>query len=196
MTLNSTQTDAFTATMSGQGMTINRTGTTTLTIDGEGTLILPNQTYTNVLRIHVASTIEDSYMGQVYATTTSDVYAWYVAGVHGYLLQLSDMTSQGQSIQSGAVFVGQTIATEEVEESLSLTLSPNPFSTELRISNLNSEVEKIEVYDLSGKVVKTMMIENENQVVIATEDLQEGMYILKAFGREGEVMDTQKVVKQ
>ncbi|SFT41128.1 Por secretion system C-terminal sorting domain-containing protein [Lishizhenia tianjinensis] len=196
MTLNDAQTDAFTATMTGQGMTIDRTGTTTVTIDGEGTLILPNQTYQNALRVHVTSTIEDAYMGQVYATTTTEVYAWYAAGVHGYILQFSSLTSQGQTAQSGAMFVDQTIGTEEVEEDLTLTISPNPFNTEVKIDNLTESVEKIEIYDLSGKVVKTVVTENVTSTIIATDDLQKGMYILKAFGEEGEVLDTQKVVKQ
>lgn len=198
LTLTATQTDSFAATVSQQNMTLDRVGTTTITVDGRGQLFAPLGFYSNAFRVHTHTEIEDSYMGQVHSTTTIDIYDWYASGTGNFVLRFKEETTQGQTTQTGVVFYKQSsiLGTENLNNSSVLTLSPNPFSTELRVSNLNSEVEKIEVYDLTGKVVKTMTVENETDVVIATEDLQEGMYILKAYGREGEVLDTQKVVKQ
>jgi hypothetical protein len=58
---------------------------------------------------------------------------------------------------------------------------PNPVTHKLFIGNMTN-VNKVEIYTISGKLVKSFVYTNSvNQVEISTDDLNSGMYILTIF---------------
>lgn len=196
MTLNASQTDDFEAEVIQGGQTMDRTGDVTITIDGSGTLILPSGTYTNVLRLHVVTNIVDEYQGFTFLSETES-YAWYVAGTPSYLLQIIEMTTSAGSLQSTIVLTDDAVSVEEVDPLSDLTISPNPFSNELKLDGLESKIEKVEVYDLTGKIVKTVILdENISETTLDTSELEKGMYMLSLFGKEGEILKSEKITKQ
>lgn len=68
--------DTFAGTITHEGGTTNRSGTLTATADGYGTLITPNGTYTNVLRIKFEQKITDVTQGFETKTNVTS-YSWF-----------------------------------------------------------------------------------------------------------------------
>ncbi len=79
-TYNNNYVDTWTASFVASGQTIYRKGTSTVSADGHGTLILPNGTFNNALRVKFYQTYSDSMAGVgVIATYTNDQYFWYLS---------------------------------------------------------------------------------------------------------------------
>ena len=77
----------------------------------------------------------------------------------------------------------QNIVHEEIP---TLKIYPNPATTELRIMNYELRIEKVEIFDLSGKQILTQIINQKSEIVNVSK-LQSGTYLLKAqdiFGHE------------
>ncbi len=72
---------------------------------------------------------------------------------------------------------------------------PNPASNVVTINNAeNITIEQVEVFDISGKTVKTQQFNNENQVQLNIEELASGSYLLHIKTNEGTAM--KKLVKK
>lgn len=63
---------------------------------------------------------------------------------------------------------------------------PNPSNGELTVKNSNSEIQRIELVDLSGKVVYTKVFETNNyEVVLDLSNLKKGLYLMKVQTQSG-----------
>lgn len=72
---------------------------------------------------------------------------------------------------------------------------PNPASNVVIINNAeNITIEQVEVFDISGKTVKTQQFNNENQVQLNIEELASGTYMLHIQTNEG--MAVKKIVRK
>jgi ELWxxDGT repeat protein len=78
---------------------------------------------------------------------------------------------------------------------ITISISPNPATSELNVYNVGYKILKIYVYDLSGR--KLLNIENPMQsngnCVINISDLQRGLYYINFYGED--FYNTQKFVK-
>jgi hypothetical protein len=54
-------------------------------------------------------------------------------------------------------------------------------STTVLLNNLNETPERIQLTDLSGKDVKTIVVTNETSVVINRDELKAGMYLVQVL---------------
>jgi Secretion system C-terminal sorting domain len=73
---------------------------------------------------------------------------------------------------------------------------PNPFNTALTISNKEGLNIKIEVLDLTGKIVLNTKT-TQTRIILKTGHLTKGMYLLKITDSEtGELLSTKKVINQ
>src|SRR5690554_334712 len=72
---------------------------------------------------------------------------------------------------------------------------PNPVTDVVTITNSESiGIEQIEVFDISGKTVKSLSFNNENEVQLNLGDFASGMYLLHIKTNEG--VAVKKVVKK
>lgn len=62
-----------------------------------------------------------------------------------------------------------------------LDVSPNPFDKFIQIKSKNKLIKKIELYDISGELIKQINIENKTDYRFNTTELKQGMYLLKVF---------------
>lgn len=88
------------------------------------------------------------------------------------------------NIYSGSPSNNLVIGVEEQAEFGHLTLFPNPTESELniRFDAGNAQQMEFHIQDLSGKIVKTIVVQaaaGANLVVLGTEELASGMYFLK-----------------
>lgn len=90
-----------------------------------------------------------------------------------------------------------TRPTVSVENFISqkLNLFPNPVTEIVTISNNeNIGVKQIEVFDISGKTIKSQEFNNENEVQLNLANVASGMYLLHIKTNEGTAM--KKVMKK
>ena len=72
---------------------------------------------------------------------------------------------------------------------------PNPVTDVVTITNSESiGIEQIEIFDISGKTVKSLNFNNENEVQLNIADFASGMYLLHIKTNEG--VAVKKVVKK
>ena len=58
-----------------------------------------------------------------------------------------------------------------------------------------SDLKRVELLDVSGKVLKTAISNRKDEVLISMSDLSAGVYFLRCYADSGEVI-TKKVVKE
>lgn len=191
-TYNSAFTDAFYATNSSWGYTTYHWGSTNVTGDGYGTLILPDATYSNVLRVKTTGSSRDSsnIMGQVSITDrTQESYGWYTGTDQEYVFQINFNTStyQGTTSYSKSVaYRPSSTSISALSETTGLSVYPNPAHERSSVSlNLKNESHlDISVYDLSGKkvldVFKGTMQSGKHTVSFDCGSLPSGIYQITA----------------
>ncbi|WP_327018962.1 choice-of-anchor D domain-containing protein [Croceibacter atlanticus] len=76
--------------------------------------------------------------------------------------------------------------------SINFSLYPNPTKTYIMVTNPdNVQIQNIQVFDLSGKQVKTLSVNSFNsEIRIETSNLAKGMYLLKINSSTGQVVKT------
>lgn len=91
-------TDLYTTTYSVNGMDFLGKGTVTIEADGFGTLILPNKTYTNTLRIKITQNQSDK-LKQYNSTNNMTIvtYVWFDKNHTSALLKMTETKSQYHS---------------------------------------------------------------------------------------------------
>ena len=176
-------TDAFSATFVSSGYNFVRSGSSSVSCDGYGTLTTPNGTYTNVARVKTIQNYTDVYsLGTITYSVTA--YAWYLANVH---LQLASVTTFNNSVQGtqsyGEYQSGTNLGVNENESNL-FKIYPNPFSSEITVNNV-SQVEKIEIINLNGQVEKEISSNNLTET-LNLNDLNNGIYLMKIYTKNGE----------
>lgn len=64
-----------------------------------------------------------------------------------------------------------------------VTAYPNPFDDELIING--NDIEVVQIYNLNGQLVKSMTtFENKGEIVVSTQELLSGIYIVHVFGKQ------------
>ncbi len=100
---------------------------------------------------------------------------------------ITGITSFGQDINNELYFVRTTLLYKIFDSSLGLgnfaehgfTMSPNPANSEVSIRNTSgATLSKVELYDLSGKLLLQQPLENIETNTINTGALQSGLYIV------------------
>jgi hypothetical protein len=198
-TYGNTYTDTWAATFIS-GVAFFRTGSTTVTADGYGTLITPQGTFTNALRIHFVQTYHDSSDFAV-GDYTNDEYFWYKEGIKEALASTFTFTSNfaGQTNTStGGSYASGTVGIEGNTASLAFVLAPNPAQ----------DVINIAINDNSLSQIKTRIINQLGQEVASAENvnylsgntmqfdvahLKNGIYQLQLINEKGTI-ETRKFV--
>ncbi len=74
---------------------------------------------------------------------------------------------------------------------------PNPVSDELRvnITDISFSIPKIEVFDITGRLIKSINVEDNTVIRIDFSDQRKGLYLLSFYNQSGEVIKISKVQK-
>lgn len=187
LTYNSTGTDnLYSEFTSGVGFI--RSGSTTFTADGYGTLILPSGTYTNVLRVLVHETYGDEAVG-VPMTIDYDFknYYWLKAGTVGPLFEYFDLTvtSGGFPSYSESAAMNDNIVTTGVEDisNVNIQVFPNPAVNYLVISGYTASLQSVQIFDAMGRMVKTISEPaGDDHLQLDVSDLAAGIYTVQLNG--------------
>ena len=176
------------------GFTVDMAGTTALIADGAGTLILPSGTYSNILRVKGTRDEHDTIFSipTVYYHILVTYYDYYQAFLYYPLLSITitdAIPSFGPAIHTKTV--GFRSGTDGIHETISaistITVSPNPSATgifQFRLNNNNEKISKIEVSDITGKVVCS--VTNSNEVNLS--ERSKGIYFYHLQTINGDIV--------
>lgn len=186
--------------------TFTATGTFTTYADGTGTLQLPIGTYTNVLKLNYVVYEIDTTLTSIQNFTLL-INQYYSAISKFPLLEVQTINqtiTTGTNVTTTYAKYGRIIAFGvpsgiiTIENDKSFVIYPNPVSNgEVYISNTNSFSGRmsVEIINVLGQIVKTILLENQNATnakKIDMSDLTSGIYYLRITGKEG--AKTQKII--
>ena len=200
---NNTYVDTWKTQFMSGGYTFHRRGASTVTADGYGTLITPNGTYTNVIRIHFEQNYLDSSVigGNLSIQTYSnDEYFWYKEGTHTQLAYVYTLTYPGGVSQNGFYAAGSVGISEDPTIVSTTNIYPNPSSDKINLDFylMNNQRIDIRVINITGEIMdigKTMNgYQGQNNVSIDASDLPEGIYFTQIL-INGEAVATKRFVK-
>jgi hypothetical protein len=187
--------DAFTAELQ-VGVDMNGSGTTTLHADGYGTLMLPNGTYSDVLRVHLSQTEVDTIVGLgATSTTYIDTYLWYDNAHASVLLKIDTVYSTSGFSSKTVVFLEQEITS--VPNLLKQERFKAAFHTNaLLVFGSFDNGSILELFDAAGRLVSTNALNEGSVLHLFTfeQTLPVGLYCV-AVKRNGASMGTAKTLK-
>ncbi|MEW6469703.1 MAG: T9SS type A sorting domain-containing protein [Bacteroidota bacterium] len=186
-TYNTTVTDNFGGTWMISSIQNTRSGTSTTTGDGYGTLILPSGTFNNVLRVKLVQNYSDvSLAGTI--QYNFEIYYWFNAVDKDPLLSVQKWTITQFSTTSytKVVFVSDAVAGFADNDHLSprFDLFPNPASSPANISfALEGQTDvSCTVYSLTGQQVYNetygRLQAGTHSFLLNTGELESGIYFV------------------
>lgn len=199
---NNTFTDSWAASFVSGGYTFYRTGSTTVTADSYGTLITPNGTYTNVMRIHFVQVYQDSaYVGMPYIITyNNDEYMWYKDGAHVQIAAVYTLTSSSGGPYTGGSYVLGSVGINNAADFISSSnVFPNPAVDKLTVDFTLTENKKVDVqlYNALGQKMEQNQsangVQGLNTVQLDVATLPQGIYFAQII-LEGNIAATKRFV--
>lgn len=145
--------------------TVLTTGTSDWEVDGSGTLILPNATYEDVLRVRVStvesSVMEDPIQNTPYANITTTTYYWMKEGIPHYLAmymeqEYEDLVDPWTDIfTTSQALIGYNVTSTDESEPEYAKFHPNPVDGYAEVTLLPEFGKPLSyaVYDSRGKLV-------------------------------------------
>ena len=110
-----------------------------------------------------------------YSPTINGSYAVVVTGTNGCTDQAACITVNDVSIK-------------ELALSSSVTLYPNPATTEVHAVSNGSSIESYKVFDLNGRVILSTIVEGgSTQIEFSLEGFEQGAYIIELNTVNGKV---------
>lgn len=187
-----TYVDPFSSTFVSGG-TWYREGDVTVTADAYGSLILPSGTVPDVLRVKVYEDYGDTYGGSELYHYYTTIYMFYRPGYHFPILSLTNYIQGATTVNYGNYIDDATLSIKPETSVASINLYPSPahHQVSLDLGKYAAEFERIEIYDLSGKLVYL----NQNlPQTIDVSDLLTGVYVVHIYLNEEKIV--RKFVKE
>ncbi|GAB4450280.1 MAG: hypothetical protein OHK0036_08700 [Bacteroidia bacterium] len=203
MGLGTTNTSTVNGTINAFSNTGNFTGISSFTANATGTLNVPGASYTNVLRVQTQQNITFT-ISFIQGTLTVNQYDYYAPNYSNFpnannnwpvlTVQQSTISSTigGTSIQTTVTINGnyQTLGITNNASYSETMILPNPAKDNIKIISSNNDVQKIQIIDVNGKVIK----ETRN-TDIDCSNLNNGTYFIRTEDKQGKVR-TEKIIIQ
>jgi len=185
-------TDTFSTYQYFKNGSVGYNGIDTVSADSYGTLILPQATYSNVLRVHLVRTIGNA----ISPYNIVDIYRWYK---NGHPFQIAEV----RKTRMGAVhiFDNKTYIFEHALDPVSIPenilrqnkykIYPNPASQTITIDSPHP-LENVIVFDISGR--KVLAVSWAEQIDVTS--LSSGLYTITAYDKAGQLTIHQKFIKE
>lgn len=176
-------------------------GTSTVTADASGTMILPGTagTFSNVLRVNFGQLMDFTVSsGFVTGSVRQNNYDYYTTGIKAPLFSIS-MTTVVTSISAastqtvvkrnkdavGTATVSDVgLADREGYNDILLFVYPNPASSEVHFATTSVQAKHVMIYDVTGKLADSVEMV-DGQLVLDVSQYNKGFYIYKVIGANG-----------
>ena len=85
---------------------------------------------------------------------------------------------------------------DENVDKTDIMVYPNPFSDHFTVSNLSADIYRISLSDMMGNLVYKQLINHDNEsLIIDTFNWPNGLYIISAMDKYGNILHSRKVLK-
>jgi PKD repeat protein len=121
------------------------------------------------------------------SSDNNDPANWFVSS------NFAGLTPDGDSLFATPGEVCEFVGINEHHSTTTLSVYPNPTSGQFTINFSESDTWKTELFDLTGSLRYSRVFEG-NSGVVQTQDLQKGIYMLKAVNGNSSKILTQKVI--
>ena len=187
--------DNGTCSYTDQGTEYPSTTVAQFEADGYGTLILPNGTVNNVLKLVESSTSTAVSQGFTYTQTTEIHYFWkpgvptYVAGVSKVSLAIDGQIITGD--EEVNYLSPSSIGIEDLfSNDLGISLFPNPANSVVSVDISAKGKLDLEMFDTSGRCVKMISLGSKAPGIhrheVDVNDLVPGIYTVNIRNEHGE----------
>ena len=173
--------------------TMTRTGQITGVADAEGSLELPNGTYTDILRVYTHYDITESG-GFVNGTRNTHTYSYYAEWLKHPLLRIMADTLTAFGINSPTVRTEwlDTLSVgiiEAIENNAAFGVWPTPARDVLNITLPEQQKGNVNgiLRDLTGRIVREWNISPIGNTSVNVSDLPQGQYFLQLITGAGEI---------
>lgn len=94
-----------------------------------------------------------------------------------------------------ATDVESLLGVNQVTEKVNFTVSPNPATSMVSVnSSVNASINAVEMFDLNGRMVKSVKVDNLSNINVNIADLASGVYLMKITSETG--ITTKKIIKE
>jgi Secretion system C-terminal sorting domain len=175
-------------------VSIDEAGTYEITVDGWGTLLMPTNTFTDVLRVQAVKEYADVFSG-VSTDWRQEIYEYYAPGIVEPVLSTVRLFQVvgGNSTQLtyNANFVVEAgMGAEEGQAVNRFDVYPDPVTDLLTITSANAS--RMEIVDAVGRTLLTTPLSGDRTVLDLTR-LASGCYALRVFDKNGSLSMRQLV---
>lgn len=162
-------------------------------VDGYGTITTPYNTYENALRVHHRIQEENDIKLPIGddpfwlpINRTINEYEWWIEGYKRPVFKILTQGTLGVEVPTSITFVYDP---RDPYEHLGDNLFPNP-SSDFSIVHTLNELEEVEIYDLEGRLVKTIVVDSPKMhfTQIDAHNLAAGRYTVIAKTKENRVI--------
>ncbi len=199
MSLNTTSTSVTGGSVSIPALSQTGTfnGNSATIADGTGTLALITGTYTSAIRVVSSQTINFTVqLGS--GSVTQKVWDYFDVGTKEALFSISTATivaplagTSTQTIVTRHKPLVTGIASNN-NNSVSMSVYPNPSNTNVNFATENTDARTIAVYDVTGKLVeKQNLIEGKLKLDVSA--YTNGLYIYSLIGSNNQALKTGKI---
>ncbi|MBK9147721.1 MAG: T9SS type A sorting domain-containing protein [Flavobacteriales bacterium] len=179
--------DGFSGTFNAGAFMGTMDGTIDVDVDGYGTLILPNGTYTNVVRYHFNRTQNNTILGNT-TTQTKEQWGW-VSEDHRFWLLLMEINFDGFATNDivwydkSPIMVGQQGMDDPAGSSLGLYPSPASTGSSVTITGAtNLANAHVRIIDALGR---TVLMGPVMRGAFSTTGLVPGQYLVRLLDANG-----------
>jgi hypothetical protein len=185
--------DNFSATFTLSNIAFTRSGSTSVSYDGWGSLQLPTRGFTEVARIHLVQNYSDVSAFNT-TTYTNDQYLWFVNGHHQALAGVFSTTVNGSPASQGGFYSADTslaIGLPVVRQgSFRFMAFPNPASSTIHFSLEDVLViQQIDLFDVTGTLVLDWKADpalfTGRCITMHLNNLAGGIYMAKVTSHNG-----------
>ncbi|MFM7218169.1 MAG: hypothetical protein ACKO1U_09140 [Bacteroidota bacterium] len=177
--------------LSGTNLRITIAVTSDFLADGYGTLLLPNSSYSDVLRVKGTDLTTTTVAAEAFpgtgiyvnvstsqSQTTS--FRYYTQSQASFVLDI-EADSLGTTSNSSSYLVQSVILSAPTAEAgAALSVSPNPADNFVTITITDSGVRSIALYSLDGRSFNLPLLGMGAEKRLDTGNLPEGLYFFKA----------------
>lgn len=147
--------------------------------DAWGTLVTPDNTYSNVLRVKytIDETWKSYFDGELMnsGSWTETAYHWYCAESHNPVARMSFL-DDGIEVVATLQYISMQVGLDDIV-SVTPVISPNPANEYFRISELPSDVRSLSLIDCKGVKVADFSIQT-SESSFPCANLKPGLYLV------------------
>lgn len=196
LSYNTTFTDTSRVTYTAFGFPARRTGYTTVTADGWGTLKVPGgTTYSNVLRVKRTATYYDTANTPIAPTTAIiniTLHQWYSPAYKEFLMLIAQVSVPSQPTGTTVAWTDPIVAAgiDEAGRALAFSAVPNPAHDRIAVRWAAGTQATLTLQDMMGRTVA--QTKGHGEMTMDVANLPRGMYLLRVTDAGGATA-TQKI---